>query len=61
MVGNLGFYSEIFVIVFTLFLGTIMDFLGRKWPTIIGFWIAGALLIALPYGTSVFPYLYCVR
>ncbi len=55
ILGDLGFYAELSVLVFDILLGTIMDIFGRKIPTISGFVIASAALIAIPFGHNVYP------
>ena len=60
-IGNMAFYAEISVIIFTLFLGSIMDFYGRKFPIIIGFLVSGISMILIPFCSSVFPFLYILR
>lgn len=54
MMGNIGFVTQVCVILGDLSLGTIMDVFGRKMPTCIGIIIASTALIAIPYGTQ--PY-----
>jgi hypothetical protein len=48
--GDIGFYAEWTIIAMDLFLGTILDIFGRKYPTIIGFILAGLSIILIPFG-----------
>jgi MFS family permease len=61
VLGTIGFYAEIVVIVFDLVLGAIMDIFGRKYPTVIGFVIAGLSILLVPHGHSIYPYMLICR
>jgi len=58
VLGTLGFYSEIAVILADFIVGAILDLLGRRWPIVVGLLFAGVSVIVIPYGEhSVYPYL----
>ena len=48
IVGNLSFTADITQLAFHPLLGMVMDILGRKSPTLIGFAITGACMIGIP-------------
>lgn len=50
VLGTLGFYSEIAVILADFVIGALMDLIGRKKPIIIGLLLASLSVIAIPYG-----------
>lgn len=53
--GNAGFWGGIAVVAFDMVLGVIFDSIGRKTPTVIGFWVAGVSAIVMPFLSSVYP------
>lgn len=53
--GYCGFIAEIFVIGLDLVLGLLFDTMGRKTLTVLGFWLAGASIMATPYFKEVYP------
>ncbi len=58
VLGTLGFYSELAVILADFIIGALMDLMGRKWPIIIGLFISALSVMAIPYGHhSVYSYL----
>jgi MFS family permease len=59
--GDIGFYAEICVVVFDLFLGIIFDTFGRRIPLVIGYMVCGACIILMPFGGSVYPGLLLLR
>ena len=59
VLGSLGLYTEIGVMVCDVLVGLLLDLVGRRSMIILGFLITGVSIIAMPYGNSVFPYL-CV-
>jgi MFS family permease len=60
--GNLGFYASLANILTEFPIGSIMDAVGRKWVSIVGFLISGLALFMMPlFSMSVFPYLYILR
>ncbi len=62
VLGNLTFVAELFILPSHLILGSIMDSIGRKIPTVIGIIIAGVCIILIPEEhSSVFPTLYILR
>ena len=48
IVGNLGFYSDLTLIVLDLLLGTSMDIFGRKGVSLVGFALASLALTMMP-------------
>lgn len=46
--GNLGFYSDLTLIVLDLFLGSSMDIFGRKALSLVGFAMAALALTLMP-------------
>lgn len=61
IVGKLGFYSDVSVICFDLVLGTLMDILGRKGPSIFGILVAGISLVLMPIPDQIYPYMATLR
>lgn len=59
--GNLGFYASLANILTEFPIGSIMDAVGRKWVSIVGFLISGLALFMMPLFSMVFPYLYILR
>lgn len=60
--GNLGFYASLTNILMEFPMGSVMDAIGRKWVSIIGYLVAGIALFMMPlFSMSVFPYLYILR
>ena len=55
IVGNLGFYSDISVVLLDLILGSLMDLFGRKYLSLTGFIIAGAAQIIIPFSKKIYP------
>ena len=53
--GYIGMISEVFVIVLELFMGVIIDTIGRKAPLVIGLIIAGVATAAIPLFKSLYP------
>ena len=61
VVGTLAFYSELVIIPFHLLLGSLMDVMGRKIPTVTGLLTCGAAIIGIPFGTDIYPDLCIMR
>ena len=61
LIGSLGFYAEICVLIFDILLGSVMDIFGRKLPIIIGFLIAAIAVIVIPFSQSALPSLFMLR
>jgi MFS family permease len=61
VLGTIGFYAEIVIILSDLVLGAMMDHFGRKYPLIIGLIITGIAILVVPYGHSIYPYLLICR
>lgn len=60
--GNLGFYAALTNLALELVMGSILDALGRKWVTAVGFLVTGTALCFMPlFDFTVFPYLYILR
>lgn len=60
--GNLGFYASLTNILMEFPMGSVMDAIGRKWVSIIGYLVAGLALFLMPlFSMPVFPYLYILR
>ena len=55
VVGNLGFYADITVVLLDLVLGYAMDLFGRKTLSLTGFIIAGAAQIIMPVCPKIYP------
>ena len=55
VVGNLGFYADITVVLLDLVLGLMMDFFGRKALSLCGFIIAGTAQIVMPLCLRIYP------
>ena len=55
VVGNLGFYADITVVLLDLVLGYLMDLFGRKALSLGGFAIAGGAQIILPLCGRIYP------
>ena len=48
VLGSIGMYSEFFVIAMDIAGGPIMDIFGRKYPVVIGFFIASIFIFLIP-------------
>ena len=59
--GTLTFIAEIFLIPSHILLGSLMDSVGRKWPTVIGLFISGFCMMMIPLGRSIYPTLCILR
>ena len=59
--GDIGFYTEIVIIIADFLVGPLLDFIGRKYSLIIGLLIGGVLLIVFPYGGTAFPWFFLMR
>ena len=55
VVGNLGFYADITVVLLDLILGSLMDLFGRKALSLVGFAIAGVAQIIMPICPRIYP------
>jgi MFS family permease len=54
-------YAELFVIVGDIISGPIIDILGRKYPVVIGFFVASIFTGLIPLFTEVYPYFFICR
>ena len=61
LVGDLSFAADVTQLAFHPFLGFLMDFKGRKLPTVVGFAITGLCLIGIPLPHEAKPWLYIFR
>lgn len=61
LLGTLTFIAELFLIPSHLLLGSLMDSVGRKWPTAIGLFISGFCMMMIPLGRSIYPTLCILR
>ena len=48
VLGTVGMYAELFVIVGDVASGPIIDIFGRKYPVVIGFYIASFFIFMIP-------------
>ena len=61
IVGNLGFYSDLTLIVLNVLLGTLMDIFGRKGVSLVGFTLASMALVMMPLCHRIYPGLLICR
>ena len=55
VMGDTGFYSQLCGLLCDLTIGTVMDLFGRRIPVFVGYMITAGAIIAMPYGTSIYP------
>ena len=60
LLGEIGFVAEFASLFCSLFLGFVMDFMGRKWPCVIGLFLAGCSFVSSPLPNKV-QWLYFFR
>ena len=53
--GDIGFYSELYILFQATWTGVVIDTFGRKIPTVVGFVIAGLAIIAIPHFHDIYP------
>lgn len=61
VLGTVGMYCEIIVVVQGFVIGPLTDVIGRKPPVIIGFLVAGTALILIPYFKVIWPWFFILR
>ena len=61
VLGTIGMWAELVVIVQGFFIGPTMDVIGRKPPVIIAFFLGGIALILIPYFKVVWPWFFILR
>jgi len=58
----LGFYAAVACVFFEFVIGSLMDAVGRKWVSTVGYFVSGVALFLMPlFNMQVFPYLYILR
>ena len=61
VLGTVGMYAEILVLVQGFVIGPLTDIIGRKPPVIIGSILAGIALILIPYFKVIWPWFFIIR
>lgn len=61
VLGTVGMYAEIVVIVQGFIIGPLTDVIGRKPPVVVGFFLGGAAMILIPYFKVIWPWFFILR
>lgn len=61
VIGDLGFYAELAIILFSPLIGIATDLIGRKEIVVIGISIAGASIAIMSVGEKVYPTLVILK